>query len=66
LALEQRTDGKRDEEEKQEGIDACGALEVDWDDLGDGLELFVTLFWGSTAGSDHYKYWTRQRKLAKI
>lgn len=44
LALEQGVDGERDEEEKQEGVDAGWALEVDRDDLGNGLELLVTLF----------------------
>ena len=36
-------DGDGDEEQEEEGVDASGALEVDGDDLGDGLELLVTL-----------------------
>jgi hypothetical protein len=37
-------DGEGNEEQEEEGVDALGALEVDGDDLGDALELLVTLF----------------------
>lgn len=43
LALEQGVNRDGDEEEKEERIDALGALEVHRDDLGDGLELLVSL-----------------------